>query len=111
MVSPLLILIAIALAVPAVLDLMHMLRERELALGHLGGGLGMLGLLALVGMVAIDGFVGWQAATAGDRGAMAALVELLNDTAGVVIPFFIVSFAFSLGRRRATQPTQVSPQG
>src|SRR6266513_4791520 len=55
-------LVAIVLAVPAVLGLMHMLREREVAWGHVGGGLGVLGLLALTGLVTMDGFVGWQAA-------------------------------------------------
>jgi len=38
-------LVSIVLAVPAVLGLMHMLREREVAWGHIGGGLAMLGLL------------------------------------------------------------------
>jgi len=77
---------------------MHMLRERQVAYGHLGGGLGVLGLLALTGIVTIDGFVGWQAVAGGaDRAQMTALFERLNDTAGVYAPFFIVSFAFTLG--------------
>jgi hypothetical protein len=76
---------------------MHMLRERQVALGHVGGGLGLVGLLALTGIVTIDGFVGWQAASVGDRGAMTALFEGMNDSAGVVIPFFAMSFAFYLG--------------
>jgi hypothetical protein len=90
-------LVAIALAVPAVLGLMHMLRERQVAFGHVGGGLAMLGLLAYVGIVAIEGFVGWQMGAAGDRGEMTALFERLTETAGVVIPFFIVSVAFAVG--------------
>ena len=40
--------------VPAVLGLMHMLREREVAFGHVGGGLAMLGLLAFTGIVAME---------------------------------------------------------
>lgn len=94
----LLLLGSIVLAVPALLGLMHMLREREVSYGHLGGGLGLLGLIAIAGVVAIDGFVGWQMAAAdADRGAMVALYERLNETAGVVIPFFGMSFAFALG--------------
>ena len=94
----LLLLGSIVLAVPAVLGLMHMLREREVSYGHLGGGLGLLGLIAIAGVVAIDGFVGWQMAAAdADRGAMVALYERLNETAGVVIPFYGMSFAFALG--------------
>jgi hypothetical protein len=97
-VAHLLVLISLALAVPAVLGLMHMLREREVAYGHVGGGLGLVGLLAITGIVAIDGFVGWQAGAAGAGNAeMTALFERLNDTAGVYIPFLIVPFAFTLG--------------
>ena len=92
-----LVLVSIVLAIPAVLGLMHMLREREVALGHVGGGLGLIGLVAFTGIVAIDGFVGWQMAAAGDRGEMVALLERLYETAGVTIPFFFMSFAFTLG--------------
>jgi hypothetical protein len=95
-VAHLLILISLAFALPAVLGLMHMLREREVAYGHVGGGLALLGLLALTGIVTIDGFVLWQAAAGGD-GGMVALYQRLNDTAGVVIPFYVMGFAFSLG--------------
>lgn len=93
----LLALAAIALSVPAVLGLMHMLREREVSLGHLGGGLAMLGLLAYVGVVAVEGLVGWAMGEAGDRGAMAALLTSINESAAIVIPFFILSLAFAVG--------------
>lgn len=93
----LLVLVSIVLAIPALLGLMHMLREREVALGHLGGGLGLVGLVAFTGIVAIDGFVGWQMGAAGDRGEMVALLERLYETAGVTIPLFFMSFAFTLG--------------
>ena len=93
----LLVLVAIMLAVPAVLGLMHMLRERQVALGHVGGGLGLVGLVAFTCIVAIDGFVGWQMGAAGDRAEMVALLERLYDTAGVTIPTFFMSFAFTLG--------------
>src|ERR687894_288709 len=45
-IAHLLVLISLVLAVPAVLGLTHMLREREVAWGHLGGGLGLVGILA-----------------------------------------------------------------
>jgi hypothetical protein len=93
----LLMLVAIALAVPAILGLMHMLREREVAWGHMGGGLAILGLLAFTGIVMADGFVQWQAAAEGDQAQMAALFDRLNETAGVVIPFVVVAFGFMLG--------------
>lgn len=97
-VSHLLVLIALVLAVPVVLGFMHMLREREVALGHLGGALGLIGILAVVGVVAMDGFVGWQASVAeANRGEMVALYERLTETAGVTVPFFYASFALALG--------------
>ena len=90
---------AMALAVPAVLGLMHMLREREVAYGHVGGALALIGLLAGTGVVAIDGFVGWQAgaATGSDAGAMTALFERVTETTGVVLPFYAMSLAFAAG--------------
>jgi hypothetical protein len=96
-IAHLLAMVSIVLAVPAVLGLMHMLREREVAFGHMGGGLGILGLIAFAGLVTIEGLVGWQMAVAGDRGEMVALLERLFETTGVVVPLYIMSFAFTLG--------------
>jgi hypothetical protein len=95
-VAHLLALIAIAVMVPAVLGLMHMLRDREVAFGHVGGGLAMLGLLAFAGIVGME-LVMWQAVAGGSTGEAVALLERLNDTAGIVIPFMFVSFGFALG--------------
>ena len=36
-------------------------------------------------------------AVAGDRGEMVALLERLFDTTGVVVPLYVMSFAFTLG--------------
>jgi hypothetical protein len=95
-VAHLLALISIALTVPAVLGLMHMLREREVAFGHVGGGLAVLGLLAFTGIVAME-LVMWQMAAGGSTAEAVSLLERLNNTAGIVIPFVIVSFGFTLG--------------
>ena len=95
-VAHLLALIAIAVMVPALLGLMHMLREREVAFGHVGGGLAMLGLLAFAGVVAME-LVMWQMVAGGSTREAVALLERLNDTAGIVIPFAFVSFGFALG--------------
>jgi len=95
----LIVAMSLVLAVPAVLGLMHMLREREVAYGHLGGGLAIVGLLATTAIVAIEGFVGWQAgaATGSDATAMTALFERVTETTGIVIPVFLLSFAFTVG--------------
>jgi hypothetical protein len=96
-IAHLIALAAVVLFVPVVLGLMHMLREREVAYGHVGGALGLLGLIAFAGTVAIE-FVVWQMAQAGaDEVQMAALLERVNETAGVFIPFFLLVFAVSLG--------------
>ncbi len=95
-VAHLLAFVSIVLVVPAVLGLMHMLRERQVALGHVGGGLALLGLLAFTGLVAME-LVLWQMAGAGNTAETVALLERLNETAGIVIPFVLLSFGFSLG--------------
>ena len=95
-VAHLLALISIAVMVPALLGLMHMLREREVAFGHVGGGLAMLGLLAFAGIVGME-LAMWQMVAGGSTREAVALLERLNETAGIVIPFALVSFGFSLG--------------
>jgi hypothetical protein len=95
-VAHLLALASIAVMVPALLGLMHMLRERQVAFGHVGGGLAMLGLLAFSGIVAME-LVLWQMAAGGSTREAVSLLERLNETAGIVIPFVLVSFGFALG--------------
>ena len=95
-VAHLLALVSIAVMVPAVLGLMHMMREREVAFGHVGGGLAMLGLLAFAGIVGME-LAMWQMAAGGSTAEAVALLERLNNTAGIVIPFAFVSFGFALG--------------
>ncbi|MFL5826990.1 MAG: hypothetical protein ACJ76V_10745 [Thermoleophilaceae bacterium] len=97
-VMSLMLLIGLVLVVPVVLGLMHMLREREVAYGHVGGGLAMLGVLALTGVVAIVGFAGWQIAQPGrPQLQMINLFHDLTHSAGIVIPFLVVSLGFGLG--------------
>ena len=48
MAAHLVLLASVVLALPAVLGLMHMLRERMAAYGHIGGALALPGLLAFL---------------------------------------------------------------
>ena|SRR5918992_3917523 len=90
-------LVALILLVPAILGLMHMLREREVAYGHLGGGLALLGSFLVMAIMGIQ-LVVWQMVAGGaDRAEMIALLDRVNDTTGIVVPLFILSFAFALG--------------
>ena len=88
---------ALAVGVPAVLGLMYMLRERRVALGHIGGGLAFVGILALTGAVAIN-LVAWQMAQPGaDTVQMVALLERVHETGGIGIPIYLLSFALGAG--------------
>ena len=87
-------LVSIVLAVPAVLGLMHMLRERRVAEGHVGGALAMIGLLAFVGIVAME-MVFWAADTPALETAV--LIDRVEDSAGIMGPFYFASFGFAAG--------------
>ena len=86
--------IAVILAVPAVLGLMHMLREREVVYGHTGGAFGLIGLMSLAGIIGIE-MVVWQMA-GGNSAEMAGLLDRVTSATGVMIPFFFGSLLFGL---------------
>src|SRR5215218_6407680 len=91
----LIVLVSIVLTVPALLGLMHMLRERQVTLGHVGGGLAMLGLLAFVGIVAME-LVLWQLVGDGDPAAAVSLLNALNESARILTPLGLMAFGFAL---------------
>lgn len=96
LISSLLVLCSLALAVPAVLGLAHMLRERQPALALAGVGAALVGILASVGITAI-GLVAWQMAQSGSRVQMVALLDSVTNTAGIWIPFQLFGFALAIG--------------
>ena len=84
------------LLVPAVLGVMHMLREKQVALGHAGGGLALLGSLVFM-MFWGASLMQWQMVRgAGDRAQMAALLDRFMHTTGSEV-FFFFSLAFTIG--------------
>lgn len=90
-------LAALAVAVPAILGLMHMLRERQWMTGTVGGALALLGVVCSAGTVALS-LVQWQLMRFGvPIPSAAAIVHDLKHTAGMQIPFLILPFAFALG--------------
>ncbi|MDX6592351.1 MAG: hypothetical protein QOJ13_1547 [Gaiellales bacterium] len=92
----LLALVSIALMVPAVLGLMHMLREREVALGHLGGGLALLGSLVLMLFWGVA-LMQWQMVRgAGDRTQMTSLLDRFMHTTGTQV-FLFLGLALTIG--------------
>jgi hypothetical protein len=73
------------LMVPAALGLMHMLREREVAFGHLGGGLSLIGLMGTAGLVGMD------------VGGATDLVDRVDHLTGVGNWMFVATMGFGLG--------------
>jgi hypothetical protein len=92
-ISELLICLSLVTLVPAVLGLMHMLREREVAMGHLGGALALIGTMAAMGSTAIA-MVMWQMTA---TPAMADLVNRVQDTTGTFVLFFLGVFCLTAG--------------
>lgn len=96
LISSLLVLGALALAVPAVLGLAHMLRERQMWMATIGAGVALVGILASVGGVAIA-LVAWQMVDGGSAIQMAALLDRVNDSAAIWIPFTLCAFGVGAG--------------
>jgi hypothetical protein len=80
-----LLFVGAILMVPAALGFMHMLREREVALGHVGGGLSLIGLMGTVGLVGMD------------VGGATDLVDRVDHLAGVANWMFVATMGFGLG--------------
>ena len=77
--------IGVVLMVPAALGLMHMLREREVAFGHMGGGLSLIGLMGMAGLVGMD------------VGGTTDLVDRVDHLTGVGNWMFVATMGFGLG--------------
>jgi uncharacterized membrane protein len=95
-ISTVLVLVGLVFLVPALLGLMHMLRERRVAYGHLGGGLALIGALSFAlfsGVMLME----WQMVRGGaSRGQMVSLLHRFDHTAGTAA-FFWFSLAFLVG--------------
>ena len=108
------ILLGLALFLPVVLALMHLLRERGTTFGHLGGGLAMMGLFGATAVVAVDGIAVSQMGQPGvNLEEMSALLDRIKESpglrgvavvAGVALMLGMVLLAYGLWRTRAVQP-------
>jgi hypothetical protein len=95
-ISTLLLIVGVVLLIPAVLGLMHMLRERHVALGHIGGALTLVGVLTFMLFGGLS-LIQWQMVRGGaDRGQMVALLHRFDHTAGTQV-FMYLSLAFTIG--------------
>ena len=77
--------IGAVLMVPAALGLMHMLREREVAFGHMGGGLSLVGLMGMAGLIGMD------------VGGTTDLVDRVDHLTGVGNWMFVATMGLGLG--------------
>src|SRR3954462_7416883 len=73
------------LMVPAALGLMHMLREHEVAYGHVGGGLSLIGLMGMAGLIGTD--------VAGTTD----LIDRADHLSGVTTWMFVAAMGFGVG--------------
>ena len=84
------------LLVPAVLGLMHMLREKEVSLGHVGGALALVGGLTFMLFWGVT-LMEWQMVREGaDSAQMTALLDRFMHTTGTEV-FFFGGLAFTIG--------------
>lgn len=114
-------MVAVALFLPAVLGLIHLLRQRAPVLARLGGGLALVGLLGAAGHN-VFAFVqqGAMARMEGEEASMAELAAELERTPAflVVLLMFLVGFilgmillAVGLHRSRTAPPWAAAAVG
>jgi hypothetical protein len=73
------------LMVPAILGLMHMLREREVAYGHVGGGMSLIGVMGIAALVGMD------------VNGSTDLVDRADHLSSVATWMFVATMAFGVG--------------
>lgn len=92
------LLAGLALFLPVVLALMHLLKEREPKLGHLGGGLAMIGLFAATAVVAVDGIaVSQMGQPEANVEEMAALLDRIKESPGLRVIAIVAGVSLLLG--------------
>jgi hypothetical protein len=88
--------VAVLLVIVAALGLTHMLRERMVAYGHIGGALAIVGLVAYMGQFGV-GFTEWQMTQDGVQATDVSAVHGVMHSAASVIPLLIVPLLSAVG--------------
>src|SRR2546423_8558926 len=96
LVSNILGMVGLILLIPAVLGLMHMLRERRPVYGAVGGALSIIGLVASMAGVGA-GFVIWGMAKDGVQPADVSALHTVSHSAEAMIPLYIVGLVSAVG--------------
>jgi hypothetical protein len=87
-------LVSIALAVPGVLGLMHLLKTTRPGWGHAGTAITLLGLVPLTAIVGME-FIIWKAGHL-EQTAGAGLIDAVNDSPGITV-VWVLALLFPLG--------------
>jgi hypothetical protein len=93
-ISQLAMLVGLVLFVPAVLGLVHMLRERYGRMGDVGGGLTLIGTMAATAACGV-GLVFWQMAKLGS--GQTGLADGVFDSGGIVGVLFVPTMLIPIG--------------
>ena len=90
-------MVGLILVVPAVLGVMHMLRERRPEYSAYGGALTLIGVFAALVRQGVA-FVVWEMARHGADGAVnTSVLHAVTHDAGTVLPIYILGFVGALG--------------
>jgi hypothetical protein len=91
----LLLLLSTIALIPGIFGIVHLVRERGARLVHIGAVLGVLGALGHMAIVCV-GLVFLEMPKAGDRAAMLALIDRLNESQAVGLIVFPLILCFGL---------------
>lgn len=89
-------MVAVALVIGATLGFMHMLRERGVSFGHVGGALALIGLVATAAQVGAQ-TLAWPMVKDGVQAAEVAAWEAATSETATVIALFVMPFAAVAG--------------
>lgn len=108
------LLAGLVLLLPALLGIMHLLRERATAFGLIGGGLAMIGLFGAASIVAVDGItISQMGQPQANVEEMAALLDRIKESAGLraiavvgAVSFLVgmLLLAYGVWREKVVQP-------
>jgi hypothetical protein len=93
--STLLMLVSTILFIPAVMGVLHLVRDRAPVIGHIAGAVGILGALGHMAYVCYALFVA-ELADAGSSPQMVAVLDDLDHGLAVVVVPLIMSFAIGV---------------
>lgn len=96
LIAALLSIAAVGFVVIATLGLMHMLRERKVTYGHVGGAMALIGLLLAMASFGVY-MVSWAMVKDGVQTADVSAMHEITHSAGGLIPLYILPWLSAAG--------------